>query len=35
MAQIEPQDEKPFVDFISTMVCESMRDYIRLIEALR
>lgn len=31
-AQIEPKNDKPFVNFISEMVYESMKDYIRLIE---
>lgn len=35
LAQVEPKDEKPFIKFISEVVYESMKDYIRLIEALK
>lgn len=32
--QIEPRDDTPFVNFISSMVYESQKDYMRLLEAL-
>lgn len=31
--QVEPKDDKPFIDFISTMVYESQKDYLRMINA--
>lgn len=31
-SQIDPKDDKPFINFISEMVYESMKDYIRLVE---
>lgn len=34
-AQVKPNDEKPFLNFISAMAYEAMKDYIRLIEALK
>ena len=33
-AQIEPKDDKPFINFISSMVYESAKEYIRLLESL-
>lgn len=33
-SQIEPTDDKPFTNFISAMVYESMKDYMRLLNAL-
>lgn len=33
-AQIEPKDEKTFINFISSMVYESMKEYLRLLEGL-
>jgi len=33
-AQIEPRDDKPFINFISSMVYESAKEYIRLLESL-
>ncbi|MFA6535104.1 MAG: Fic family protein [Candidatus Babeliales bacterium] len=32
--QVEPKDDKPFIDFISTMVHESQKDYLSMINAL-
>lgn len=32
-AQVEPKDDKPFVNFISTMVYESQKDYLRMISS--
>lgn len=32
-AQIEPKDDRPFINFISTMVYESQKDYLRMISA--
>ncbi len=32
-AQIEPKDNQPFINFISTMVYESQKDYLRLLRA--
>ncbi len=29
--QVEPKDDKPFINFISTMVYESQKDYLRMI----
>lgn len=31
-AQIDPKDDRPFINFVAEMVYESMKDYIRLIE---
>jgi hypothetical protein len=33
-SQIEPKDDKPFVNFISSMVYESAKEYIRLLDSL-
>lgn len=33
-SQIEPTDDRPFINFISAMVYESMKDYMRLLNAL-
>ncbi len=33
-AQIEPKDDKPFINFISCMVYESAKEYLRLLESL-
>lgn len=33
-SQTRPKDREPFVNFISSMVYESMKDYVRLLEAL-
>ncbi|MBU4304557.1 MAG: Fic family protein [Candidatus Omnitrophica bacterium] len=33
-AQVEPKDDKPFINFISSMVYESAKEYIRLLESL-
>ena len=33
-SQIEPKDDKPFINFISSMVYESTKEYIRLLESL-
>ena len=33
-AQIPPQNDQPFINFISCMVYESMNDFIRLLNAL-
>ena len=33
-SQIEPKDDKPFINFISSMVYESAKEYIRLLESL-
>lgn len=30
--QVEPKDDQPFINFISTMVYESQKDYIRMIQ---
>ncbi|MGD9580862.1 MAG: Fic family protein [Vampirovibrionia bacterium] len=35
LAQVEPKDDKPFINFISEVVYESMKDYMRIIEALK
>ncbi|KKQ32646.1 MAG: Filamentation induced by cAMP protein Fic [candidate division TM6 bacterium GW2011_GWF2_37_49] len=32
-AQVEPKDDKPFINFISTMVYESQKDYLRMIRS--
>ena len=34
-AQKEPKDDTPFINFISCMVYESQKDYVRLVQALR
>ncbi|MEK6715027.1 MAG: Fic family protein [Candidatus Omnitrophota bacterium] len=34
LSQVEPKSDKPFINFISSMVYESAKDYIRLIESL-
>jgi Fic family protein len=33
VAQVEPKDDKPFINFISTMVYESQKDYLRMIDS--
>jgi Fic family protein len=32
-AQVQPKDDKPFINFISTMVYESQKDYLRMINS--